>query len=56
MLIPTTYKNYSQKKYVDIIQEYKLPLIPVKSKSGGLHLFLFLKDWASVQDVRKKIG
>jgi len=52
---PTTYKNYSQKKYVSIIQEYKLPLIPVKSKSGGLHLFLFLKDWASVEDIRKKL-
>ena len=52
---PTTYKNYSQKKYVSIIQEYKLPLVPVKSKSGGLHLFLFLKDWASVDDVRKKL-
>ena len=43
---PGTYKNYSQKKYVDIIKEYQLPLVPVKSKSGGLHLFLFLKDWA----------
>ena len=42
---PTTYKDYSQKKYVDIIREYKLPLIPVKSESGGLHLFLFLKEW-----------
>ena len=52
---PGTYKNYSQKKYVDIIKEYQLPLVPVKSKSGGLHLFLFLKDWASVDDVRKKL-
>jgi len=52
---PTTYKNYSQKKYVGIIQEYNLPLVPVKSKSGGLHLFLFLKDWASVEDIRKKL-
>ena len=31
---PTTYKNYSQKKYVGIIQEYNLPLVPVKSKSA----------------------
>jgi len=52
---PSTYKDYSQKKYVSIIKEYKLPLIPIKSKSGGLHLFLFLKDWASVEDIRKKL-
>jgi len=52
---PTTYRDYSQKKYVDIIREYKLPLIPVKSKSGGLHLFLFLKEWAPVEELRKKL-
>ena len=37
------YKDFSIKKYLDIIKEYDLPLIPVKSKSGGLHLYLFLK-------------
>ena len=43
---PRNYKDYSQKKYVDIIKDNKLPLVPVRSKSGGLHLFLFLKDWS----------
>ena len=38
---PANYKDYSQKKYVDIIAKYKLPLIPVLSKSGGLHIFVF---------------
>ena len=38
---PNSYKNYSQKKYVDIIKNYKLPLVAVKSKSGGLHIFVF---------------
>mgnify|MGYP003145425265 CR=1 FL=1 len=52
---PSTYKNYSSKKYIDIIKNYKLPLVPVRSKSGGLHLFLFLKDWAPVQQIRKKL-
>ena len=32
----------SVKFFIDKIQEYKLPLVPVCSKSGGLHLFLFL--------------
>ena len=39
---PKDYENFSKKDYIDIIQQYKLPLLPVESKSGGLHLFLFL--------------
>jgi hypothetical protein len=38
-----SYDNFPYKKYLDIIKENNLPLIPVKSKSGGLHLYLFLK-------------
>ena len=41
---PKVYKNLDVKYYLDIIQEKKLPLIPVKSKSGGLHLYLFTKE------------
>jgi len=41
---PKIYKDLNIKKYLDIIQEKKLPLIPVKSKSGGLHLYLFTKE------------
>ena len=39
-----SYKDFPFKKYLDIIQKYKLPLVPVKSKSGGLHLYVFLKE------------
>jgi hypothetical protein len=39
-----SYSNFPYKKYLDIIAEHKLPLVPVKSKSGGLHLYLFLKE------------
>jgi len=46
------YKDFSVKTYLDIIKEYDLPLIPVKSKSGGLHLYLFLKSYAKAQFVR----
>ena len=39
-----SYINFPYKKYLDIIAENNLPLVPVKSKSGGLHLYLFIKD------------
>ena len=39
-----SYKNFPYKQYLDIISEHKLPLVPVKSKSGGLHLYVFLKE------------
>ena len=38
---PNNYKDYSEKKYVEIIKKYNLPFVPVKSKSGGLHIFVF---------------
>ena len=50
---PQSYKDYSSKKYIDIIKNNNLPLIPVRSKSGGLHIFLFLKDWENKVDVLK---
>jgi len=39
-----SYSNFPYKKYLDIISEHKLPIVPVKSKSGGLHLYLFVKE------------
>lgn len=53
---PKNYHDYSSKKYVDIITNSKLPLVPVLSKSGGLHLFLFLKDWSNVEDIKKVLN
>jgi len=53
---PKNYENYFSKKYVDTIAKAKLPLIPVLSKSGGLHLFLFLKEWSKIEDVRKVLN
>lgn len=37
------------------IREKKLPLVPCRSKSGGMHLFLFLKDWLPAKFVREKV-
>ena len=39
-----SYTNFPYKKYLDIIAEHNLPLVPVRSKSGGLHLYLFVKE------------
>ena len=44
---PKIYINYDKKFFIDKIQEFKLPLIPIESKSGGLHLFIFMKDFIS---------
>ena len=41
---PKVYKNLDIKFYLNTIQEKKLPLIPIKSKSGGLHLYVFTKE------------
>lgn len=38
-------------KLIERVEALKLPLVPCRSKSGGLHLFLFLKDWAPAADV-----
>ena len=52
---PKDYKEFNQKKIVDIIKNTKLPLVACRSKSGGLHLFLFLKDWTPVEKVKKTL-
>ena len=39
-----SYDNFNHKKYLDIITKYNLPLVPTLSKSGGMHLWVFLKE------------
>jgi len=52
---PANYKEYNQKKYVDIIAKYKLPLVPVLSKSGGLHIFVFFTKAYPIDKVKEKL-
>ena len=42
---PKQYENFDKQFYLETIQEYKLPLIPIESKSGGLHLYLFMNEF-----------
>jgi len=53
---PNSYKDYSEKKYVEIISKYKLPFVPVKSKSGGLHIFVFFTQLAKIDKIKKKLN
>ena len=38
------YQDFSPRKYLEIIEKNNLPVIPVKSKSGGLHLYIHTKE------------
>jgi len=49
---PKDYEDFDKKFFIDKIQEYKLPLIPVGSKSGGLHLFMFMDKFTDAKSVR----
>lgn len=40
-------------KMLDFIRDYQLPLVPFRSKSGGLHVYLFLKKAVSAKKVRE---
>ena len=42
---PKKYEDYDKQFYLQTIQEYKLPLVPIESKSGGLHLYLFMAEF-----------
>lgn len=67
-LIPITYNNTVKWGAIDIddyrvdfakvcktIGESNLPLVPCRSKSGGLHLFLFLTTFAPAASVQGKL-
>ena len=49
---PKIYKNLDVKYYLNIIQEKELPLIPIKSKSGGLHLYVFTKEFIKAKIIK----
>ena len=41
-----------RKFYLDVIQDKSLPIIPVLSKSGGLHLYVFTTRLVKAKDIR----
>ena len=50
---PKNYTDFKPEKYLKIIEEKELPVIPIKSKSGGLHLYVFTKERVKASDIRE---
>ena len=48
-------KDFNYKKLLEKIKFLKLPLIVCRSKSGGAHCYLFIKEWVSAATVRQKL-
>lgn len=54
-VIDIDYYGNRLNRVLDIIKEYQLPLIPFRSKSGGLHIYLFLSKSTSAKKVRETL-
>ena len=51
--IDPDYKNFNASKYLKIIEENDLPVVPIKSKSGGLHVYVFTKAKIQASEIRE---
>ena len=49
---PKEYDDFNKKFFIDIVQQYDLPLIPIESKSGGLHLCIFMDKFTDAKNLR----
>ena len=50
---PKIYKNLNIQFYLETIEKNNLPLIPVKSKSNGLHLYVFTKEFVKAKEIKE---
>jgi len=50
------YKDFNIPLLLSYIEKYKLPLVPCRSKSGGLHIYLFLKEAIDAQTMRDSLA
>ena len=55
-VIDIDYYKGKIRKMLDIIRDYQLPLVPFRSKSGGLHCYLFLSRGVSAKTVRDTLN
>ena len=53
---PENYKDFNIVLLLSYIEKYKLPLVPCRSKSGGLHIYLFLTEAISAQTMRDALA
>ena len=47
--------DFNLNKYIEAIERNDFPFVPFKSKSGGLHFFIFLKELEDVKKVKDLI-
>ena len=50
---PDDYEKFDLKKYLSVIEKNNLPVIPIESKSGGLHIYVFTKEKVSSTLIRE---
>ena len=50
------YTGLNYKALYDRVIEKKLPLTLCRTKSGGIHCYIFLEDWTNASLVRRKLG
>lgn len=50
------YTEEATKDLIDKVRHYNLPLIPCRSKSGGIHLYVFLSGPIKASALREKLG
>lgn len=55
-VIDIDYYKPKIKRMLNFIRDYQLPLVPFRSKSGGLHVYLFLKRSASAEKLREALS
>ena len=48
--------NFNHKELIDKIAQLKLPLIVCRSKSGGAHVFLFVKEWVDAKIIQETLN
>jgi len=53
---PKNYKEFNIPILLSYIEKYKLPLVACRSKSGGLHIYLFLKEALDAQIMRDSLA
>ncbi len=55
-VIDIDYYKSKIRKMLDIIRDYQLPLVPFRSKSGGLHCYLFLSRGVPAKTIRDTLS
>ena len=50
---PDDYEKFDLQKYLKVIETKNLPVIPIESKSGGLHIYVFTKEKVPASLIRE---